>query len=345
MDKAYEKNMPVTTFLRDTFFPGVNTSPTEHLDVDSRKGIQSVAPFVMNNVGGVNVARIGYSTKTYTPPRVAPERPINKEILKTRIPGETIHTTMTDEQRQDYYLQQDAQELDDMITRREEVMVAQLMTKGVVNVRGYSDEKLTDYVDEDIDYSFGNLVTKTGAAQWSESGSKKYEDLESGCEKCFQGGFNPRHAIFGKSAWSALKGDTNFKASLDLLKLDLARVAPELRLQNGNGIKYLGYFNDLGLEFWVYYAWYKDEATGVLTPYIPDDFVVITPENIGEMLYGAITQLEKDERFHTYEGARVPKKIADQNNDTMKFRISSRPMPKPFDLDAWMSINTKGGAG
>ena len=73
----------------------------------------------------------------------------------------------------------------------------------------------------------------------------------------------------------------------------------------------------------------------------PVDHFSVLPENIGEMLYGAITQLERDERYHTYEGTRVPKIMINTNDDIMKHRLSSRPMPKPHDVDAWATYKVR----
>jgi hypothetical protein len=342
MAGAHNKRMPVTTFLRDRFLSGVKTYPTENVDVDFRKGTQAIAPFVAKNVGGINVERIGFTTKTYTPPRVAPERPISKDVLQPRVPGETIHTSMSPEDRQDYYLEQDAQELDDMISRREELMIAELMTTGIINVRGYTDENKTQYIDDNINFSFSNKITCVDNERWSQSTSKKLEDLEEACEMVLQAGCNPQHAILGKDSWNKLKADTNFQKFFDVRKFDFGNIAPQLNLVNGNGVKFIGYISELGLYLWQYLAWYLNES-GELTPYIPNDHIVVAPEGIGEMLYGAITQLEEDKRYHTYEGSRVPKVIADVNNDIMKYRLSARPLPRPFDVDAWAVIDTDGG--
>lgn len=344
MAGVYERRAGVTTFLRDLFFPSTRTYPTENIDVDFYKGTQAVAPFVAPNVGGINVERLGYETKTYKPPLTSPQRPISKDVLQPRLPGETIHTAMTPEERQNYYLQKDAQELDDMISRREEVMVSQLMTTGVINVRGYIDEDKTKYIDDNIDFQFSNKILCTGNDQWSQSTSKKLEDLEEACEIVRQAGYNPQHAIFGKNAWSYLENDEKFQKLYDIRRADWGQLMPQLNLTNGNGYMYLGYLRKPGLFLWQYIAWYLDE-NGRLVPYIPDDIVVVAPEGIGEMCYGAVTQLEEDKRYHTYEATRVPKVIADIKNDIMLYRLSSRPLPKPFDVDSWAVINTVAGSG
>lgn len=335
---AFEKRMPVTTALRDLFFPTVQTFVTEDIDIDFMKGGYSVAPFVAPNVGGINVSRSGYSTKRYTPPRVAPQRPMSKEILMPRLPGENVHSTMSPEDRQDYYIQKDAQELDDSISRREELMCSQLLTNGIITVRGYVDDKKTNYIDDNIDFQFSNKTTLTGDDLWSAETSDKYGDLEDAVISIREAGYNPKYCFLGKSAWKNFKEDVALMNMLDVRRFELGALNPQLKLQNGNGLAYMGELSELGIELWTYFAWYLNDS-GVLTPIFPDDHVVIAPDVVGEMCYGAITQLEEDRRYHTYEGTRIPKIMANISDDEITTRLSSRPLPRPFDVDSWAVLD------
>lgn len=337
MSEPVEKRMPVTTFFRDTFFPDVETFVTEHVEMDFSKGGYSVAPFVANNVGGINMGREGYQTKMYTPPRVAPQRPMNKAVLQSRLPGENLHTTTSPEERQDYYLEKDAQDLDDSISRREEIMCGQLITNGTVNVRGYIDDDKSKYIDDDINYQFTQKTVLSTGSKWNESTSKKYDDLEAGVEKVLQAGYNARYCILGQLAYKEFRNDEKIQKLLDTRRMEMGLIAPKMMTQNGNGLLYVGNLPGLGIELWAYYAWYKD-YDGIIKPIMPTNTVVITPDVIGKMNYGAITQLEEDKRYHTYEGTRVPKMIADLDGDVLKYRLSSRPIPKPFDVDSWVSM-------
>lgn len=345
MAGSFNKRMPVTTFVRDNFFGITRTFPTEHVDVDFRKGSRAVAPFVAPNIGGINVERRGYETRTYKPPRVAPERDLNPEVLNKRLMGENIHTTMSPEDREDYYLRLDAQELDDMISRREELMAVQLLTTGKINVRGYADENMTTYIDDDIDFNFTNITTLTGNDQWGETSADPYGDLEEAVEMVLKAGYNGGACLVGKAAWPKLRDNSTFQKLLDNRRMQMGLIAPELRTVDGSGVKYIGDIPDLGLQLFVYYSWYMD-VDGTVKELFPEDYVVIAPFGIGEMLYGAITQIEEeDKRFHTYEGARVPQIFTDIKGNKKTMRLSSRPLPKPFDVDAWAVINTKGGSG
>ena len=195
--KSQEKSMPITTWLRDTFFPRVETYVTEDVVVEYSKGGSVVAPFVAPNVGGINVARDGFFSKRYTTPRIAPMRPLSPDILKNRLQGESVHSKQTPEDRARKILAKDAQQLDEQISRREEVMAAQTLTTGKVEVKGYLDDKLEKYVDESVDYQHTQRIQLAGADTWDNPASQKYDDLARGCEMIMKAGYNPRHAILG----------------------------------------------------------------------------------------------------------------------------------------------------
>ena len=57
----------------------------------------------------------------------------------------------------------------------------------------------------------------------------------------------------------------------------------------------------------------------------------------------AMTQME-DKKFWSYEGKLVPKVWADENDEVKKIRLTSRPLPRPFDVASWSVIYVKKGA-
>ena len=66
----------------------------------------------------------------------------------------------------------------------------------------------------------------------------------------------------------------------------------------------------------------------------------MTAPRSGRGLYGAVSQMEQDDgKFHTYAGTRVPKYIADADNDIRKLRIASRPLYCPRYVNPWVSAN------
>lgn len=73
----------------------------------------------------------------------------------------------------------------------------------------------------------------------------------------------------------------------------------------------VGYISALNLDIYAYDGGYE-YASGEFTPYIPDDHMIIGVPGRGKRLYGAITQLEADRQYHTFEGQYVPKVTADE---------------------------------
>lgn len=337
--KSYEKRMPITTFLRDTFFPYPESLVTEDVHVDVQKGGQKVAPFIASNVGGLNSGRSAYQTNHYVPPRVAPQRAISPEILKIRQLGENIHSTKTPEERASNIMQKDVNEMDDEISRREEIMASELLTDGKLTVTGFIDDKKTIFVDDTIEFGFTNKVILTGDAKWNTPTSSKYDDLARSCETVMRSGYNPEYAILGKGAQLQLLKDEKFLKLLDITRLSLASIAPQLHIADGNGVAYLGRINALGIDLYTYLAWYWDDVTKKMKAYYPENKVTVAPGNIGQFMYGAVTQIEDgDKEYHTYEGSRIPKEWTDVANDVKMCRITSKPLAVPFDVDSWETI-------
>jgi hypothetical protein len=228
-----------------------------------------------------------------------------------------------------------------MIVRREELMIAEAMQTGSVTATGYIDDSATQVRTDTIDYGLENVINLTGKSQWSNSASNKYADLLRAVTLVRQAGYNPTVAILGENAWMYLREDDNFMKKLDLRFAQFGEINPQLNIRNGNGYAYVGRLTELGLDLYTYLAWYYDEQTQTLKPYIDKDKVIVAAENIGEMLYGANTIIPPDsDNFVTVEAPRVAKVNVDRNTDTKSLVVKSRPIPKPFDVGAWAVINT-----
>ena len=63
----------------------------------------------------------------------------------------------------------------------------------------------------------------------------------------------------------------------------------------------------------------------------------------GAIEYGLVTQME-DKKFQSYEGKLVPKVWADEKDEVKKIRLTSRPLPRPYDVDSWTIIYVKGAS-
>ncbi len=326
--------LPLRKFFTSTFFPRVETFVTEDVLFDYKKGKRKMAPFVARRVGGITVARDGFKTKKYTAPKIAPQRILTVDDLVMRGMGESVISEKTPEKRQLELLGKDLSELDDMITRRIEWMSRELLLGKPIIVKGYIDKEDSDFIEDEIDFSFTNKVALVGDASWKSQNSKgkKYAQLEQWRLNVIQSaGYAPTFAIFGRGALAEFMADPQIQEMLKQQNATLALMNPNIV---DEALTYYGKLPALGLELYTYDDWFIDDD-GIEQPYIPDDHVILARPRLGKFAYGAVTQLEGDRQFRTYEGARVPKQWADQNADALMIRLSSRPIPIPDDVDGW----------
>lgn len=340
MLQAVEKMIPVRTFFRDTFFPDVETFPTEKVDVDFRKGKRKMAPFVARTTGGITVGRNGFQTDTYETPYTAPQRALTKNDITPRMMGENIYSTRTPEQRAQELLAKDLIELDEMIIRREEWMCREILLNGLVTIKGWVDKVggAAEYVEDTVDYQFTNKETLVGEDAWNEVTSDKHGDLKRIRQEIIkEAGRNPGIVIMASNVVELFINDSKIHDLMDIRNLTIGIIQPRVQ---ANGLTYIGTLVDLGLEIYSYDEWFLDDD-GNEYPMVPDDHLIMGSVGLGSRLYGAVTQLESDEEFHTYEGTRIPKVWADRNNDVKMIRLASRPLPKPEDVDSWYTLRVK----
>lgn len=328
---AVERLMPVHTFFRSTFFPGSLTFVTEEVMLDYKKGKRKMAPFVAPRVGGITMDRQGYRTDKYTAPKIAPQRALTVDDLVIRGMGENIFSQRTPADRQAELLGRDLAELDEMITRREEWMCRELLFNGKIVMKGFIDRNNQSYIEQVLDYGFTNKEVLTTGSLWNESGATIYADLKRWRLEVIQkSGRAPTICVLGQEACDAFLNDADIQKKMDLRNLYLGQINPVIQ---SDAVTYIGRLPELGLDLYTYNDWFLDDD-GTEYPMVPGDHVLLARPGMGEFLYGAVTQLEGDQ-FVTFEGARVPKSWADNQNEQRMLRLSSRPVPKPEDVDDW----------
>ena len=63
----------------------------------------------------------------------------------------------------------------------------------------------------------------------------------------------------------------------------------------------------------------------------------VTAPGCGKRYYAAVTQIPYgSEDLVTFTGERIPKLVIDQNNDTKKLRLTSRPVTAPLNKAPWI---------
>jgi len=332
MMAAIERMMPARTFFRDTFFSDSETYVTEKIDVDFKKGKRKMAPFVAPRVGGITMDRDGYVTKSYTPPRIAPQRALSKDDIAARAMGEALYSKTTPEQRAAQLLGKDLAELDEYITRREEWMCREVLINGKVTMKGLVDDTSNKTIDEVVDYNFTNKETLAGTAKWDTATADPYEDLKRWRLAVIKSsGRAPNVCIMASDVAEKFIQNGKIQALFDKKSITVGTIEPIIK---NDAVTFIGKITELGLEVYSYDEWFLDDD-GVEQPMMPEKTLLLARTDMGKRIYGAITQMDANENFVTIEGERVPKVWADNGNDVKMVKVSSRPLPVPEDVDDW----------
>ena len=211
---------PVRTFLRDRFFTNVKTFPTERVDIDIVKGNRKMAAFIHPMVGGEIVRAEGYETKSYAPPLINPATISTADKLLARLPGEDMYSGKTPADRAAEKLIEEYNQLNDMTTRREEWMAAQVLITGQLKVKGKG-------VDEVIDFGLTNKITLASTKKWGASAADIWGNLKDWKQQVSRNGFaNANMVIMGKAAADAFLADATIKNMLTTAALRSARSSP-----------------------------------------------------------------------------------------------------------------------
>ena len=327
---------PVHTFFRSTFFSREKTFVTKSVDMDYKKGARKLAPFVSREIGGKVVPNTGYTTETYTPPFIAPDRVTTIDDILDRQPGESLYSGRTPAQRAVIQMSEDFTDLREMILRREEWMCAQAMLTGKIVALG-------EGVKDTIDFRFTNLIdiSKDAKRKWKGGTvQNKYADLKAWHEKVQKEGFtNCNVCIMASDVVTEFLMDEQIRKLLDVKNYALAVIKPT---QKENNVTYIGTIHELGLDLYQYNEWYVDDwtdpATPVELPMVPAGTLMMASTHAKySMYYGAISILnQKTEKWETVAGKYVPDTFIKKRPDRRFLSLQSAPVPVPHEVDSWL---------
>lgn len=334
MQKLVSRMPPVHTFLKSTFFKNVRTFATEKVDVDFKKGNRKLAPFVHRRIGGKTVPNTGYTTQTFTPPYIAPDKVTTIDDILKRAAGESLYNGLTPAERAVKKMAEDYSELNEMITRREEWMAAQAIFTGQIPVVGES-------LNETIDFNFTNKETLADAKKWNAKGGDPIADIKRWRKKVQETGFvNCNICIMSDDVADALVNNDKIKSLLDTKAYDLAVIKPR---ELPDGATYIGTIHGLGLDLYTYNEWFLDDWTNPdkpeNKPLVPEGTIaLLSTSAVYSMYYGAVTIAERKggvETIVTYEASRVPDSWIERKPIRRFLQLNSAPLPVPHEVDSW----------
>ena len=336
MMEAIDQTPPVRTFLQRTFFPGEQTHVTEKVEFDVWKGKRVMAPFVSPRKGGKVLTRQGYKTNQFTTPKIAPERVLTKDDISVRAMGENVYSQRTPAEREDELLAKDLTDLEAAIARRKEWMCRQILFEGKVDVTD-----LDEGVDIQIDFGFENIVVLGADEQWGLATVDPLAILRKRRKKTIKDtGTAPDIAIFSSDVIEDFINNPFVLKAMNVLNMKNVVIEPRVV---DPALTFYGRIAELDLDIYTYDEWFLNDD-GEEESMIPSGTVLLGHSGgEGQIEYGLVTQME-DKKFWSYEGKLVPKVWADENDEVNKIRLTSRPLPRPFDVASWSVIYVKKGA-
>ena len=329
---AYEQAVPASSFLRDRYFPcnpSTDLFSTDDVIMEYKDGNQRMAPFVAPRVGGKTILRKGYTMERYEPPFIAPKRNLTIDDLSKKGFGEALYANLTPEQRQGAIAANDMSDMDSFITRREEAMAAEVMLTGGLVMKHYGDND-TDYEEKEVRFYQGesNPSVFSVTTPWSDPTADIYGDLAAMLKMARQSAIRCTELLVSPDVAPMVVKNASVKEYLDIKGYEMGHIQP--RELNEAGAAYVGTLNVYGtmIDIISYGAQYEaDDNT--IQDYLPAGTAILTAPAAARTVYGAVTQLESDEQFHTYTGKRIPKYISDKKSDIREVRLASRPLMIP----------------
>ncbi|WP_062362225.1 major capsid protein [Variovorax paradoxus] len=316
-------------FILNSFFTAMQTETSEEIHFDVENGRRRLAPFVAPIVAGKVVQSKGFVTKTFKPAYIKDKRVFDSSRPFKRAIGERIGGELTPAQRLQALLATDLQDQLEMLARRQEVMAVEALRTGKVTVKG--EQYPTVVVD------FGRHADLTvellAGDRWGEAGVDPLEDVQA-----WSMGVTQHSGAAGNTLIMDVKAWQLFSAAPSVQKLlDRFRGADKLNATvTGEGGRYMGNIGDF--DIWVYAGWYEDPDSGALTPYLPDNTVLITsPDLEGTRAYGAI----KDEESGFQAMPYFSKSWVEKDPAVRLLLLQSAPLPVPYRVNASMSAKVR----
>lgn len=332
-----------TNFLSDRYFP---TSPnkdvfkTNRVLIEYKKGAKKVAPFISPRSNGVSLERYGSYMREYIPPVVGMKRSLSIDNLEKRGFGEALYQAMTPAEREATLLVEDMADLRDVIKRRQEVMAAEVIFKNALVMKIYNEDFEPTGEENEIKYYDGvtNPAVYTPAADWTttkESGKQIISDLKAMIKMLSKRGIPATEVLMAPDVAEVFSTNEYFMELLDNRRIELGTIDPK---ELPDGVTNLATMNIGGrnINFLSYDEEYFDEETKENKSYIPAGYIALLAPACGHTLYGGITQMEKDEKYHTYAGDFVPRYLADVPGNTKAVVLRSAPLPVPHQESPWV---------
>ncbi len=339
---AIEELTPEPTFFKRRYFPTDLSSDvfgTSKVLADYKEGSRKAAPFVVPRIGALPVGRSGYSTYELEPGNIAISKPLTIDQLTRRGFGESIMSTVTPEMRARRLLMGDLHDLSARVSRTEEWLACETLLNNGCVMRHQTDDP---DIYEDVPVKFydgeNNPALFTPAAKWEHGKDEHtpgngYQDIVQMVKMLTRRGKAATDLVVSNDVGNFLMEDPWVQYMMDNRRADFGAVNPDAMTEY---VTSLGRFNFGGrrLEIFVNDGTFEDQY-GKDTPFLQEGSAIVTAPNCGKGLYGAVTQKEMDNQWHTHAGTRVPNRLSTIKPPADETIVSCRPLFVPKAVSPW----------
>ena len=326
MIAALRQNPTPNRFLRETFFKNQRTHTTESVDIDIVKTKRLIAQPINPISAAKVVEREGFVTMNTKPAYFKEKIPLRVKDLLSRQPGETIYDAATPEIRAAAIIGEDLRMLEDRFVRGEELMCAQALFTGKIELKGEGVNSVVDfgYIPNEHE------ITLSGTSLWDSSTADPQKDMDTWRRMIVQrSGLSSDIAILGSDAAWAVMDNPKVKDRLDNRRIEMGQIAPS---KLPRGVTYLGNLLPAGIDMYSYDEWYVDPSDGIEKPIVPGGVVLLgSTASRCEMNYGLIQNMK-------YPAAvpRFPSSWMEDDGSARWLQLESAPLPNLYQADAFL---------
>ena len=335
MLKAVEQMPRIYRFLADTFAADAGLCDDENAMYDYRKGVETgLAPFVVPGTGGIAINRDGYEMRNIRFSTLAPERVVTLADVSSRLFGEAVTGALTPEQRSKRVIARDLTFLRTMIQNRRDWMVREMLLKGKLQIKRYTNEGIEKEASMLADFGFTNYYTPQTA--WDQSGAKIHYDMEQAFDMAYDGLGDPNIMVMGAGVFEAMMANSDFCKTLDMDRVYMDEIRTKYA---GQGVRYRGTNSD-GLKMITYCGHFLNDSRQK-EYHIPKGYILLgsTIEKPVKFMHGPIqkfTGMDESASLHTYIKKEVPFRIGGSQSDSIATRLVSRPTVVPDNVGSWV---------
>lgn len=327
LQAAVEQWKEPQTFFLDSFFREIKEYSTRVVEINFFDEKRRIAPFIARNGTGQFVEKQGYTKFLYEPPYVKPKMSIEPNDLQEALIDETIYDEGNSIEKMRNGI---LKNLDNMITRREELMAIQTIFDKQVDIINENGTAIQD----SITYTRDASLEFSAASAWSSSTHNPLIDIRKARRLIGK--------LTGLNADIAIHGSDNADAFIHNAKIESMLTAPNINIgtltemARQMGVNYLGTL--AGVDHFAYDAYYFDPITETEKAMIPAGKTLVASRQArGIRHYGAIETLSPP----FTRGRRFPKFYTTENQDpeVMGIQLHSAPLPAMHQPNAFAIIS------